>query len=192
MKRQQGFTLIELVVVIVILGILAVTAAPKFMNLQGDARNASLQGLKGAIQGAAGIVYGKAAIKGIEDVSGGTSTAFVGEGVNKVDTNFGYPAASTDGIANAVAGLSDTNTDWAAQSSAVNVTIGSDTLQGQVFTFKQYAEQLKAFGAVAAVTDGVISSPLTNVIPKNCYLVYVAAKENGTAQVYMPENACKD
>ncbi len=49
MKRQQGFTLIELVVVIVILGILAVTAAPKFMNLQGDARNASLQGLKGAI-----------------------------------------------------------------------------------------------------------------------------------------------
>ena len=33
MNRQQGFTLIELIVVIVILGILAVTAAPKFMNL---------------------------------------------------------------------------------------------------------------------------------------------------------------
>ncbi|MGL4750761.1 MAG: type II secretion system protein, partial [Shewanella sp.] len=38
MKRQQGFTLIELVVVIIILGILAVTAAPKFINLQSDAR----------------------------------------------------------------------------------------------------------------------------------------------------------
>ncbi|GHY14243.1 MSHA biogenesis protein MshA [Vibrio cholerae] len=46
MKRQGGFTLIELVVVIVILGILAVTAAPRFLNLQGDARKASLQGLK--------------------------------------------------------------------------------------------------------------------------------------------------
>ncbi|MBY8273482.1 type II secretion system GspH family protein [Vibrio fluvialis] len=61
MKRQGGFTLIELVVVIVILGILAVTAAPRFLNLQDDARKAALQGLKGAMDGAAGIVYGKAA-----------------------------------------------------------------------------------------------------------------------------------
>ncbi len=40
MKKQTGFTLIELVVVIVILGILAVTAAPRFLNLQNDAREA--------------------------------------------------------------------------------------------------------------------------------------------------------
>ena len=46
MKRQQGFTLIELVVVIIILGILAVTAAPKFINLQSDARASAIQGLK--------------------------------------------------------------------------------------------------------------------------------------------------
>lgn len=52
MKRQGGFTLIELVVVIVILGILAVTAAPRFLNLQDDARNSTLDGLAGAIQGA--------------------------------------------------------------------------------------------------------------------------------------------
>ncbi|ENM3810998.1 type II secretion system protein, partial [Vibrio cholerae] len=58
MKRQSGFNLIELVVVIVILGILAVTAAPRFLNLQSDARKASLLGLKGAINGAAGLVYG--------------------------------------------------------------------------------------------------------------------------------------
>lgn len=38
MKKQAGFTLIELVIVIIILGILAVTAAPKFLNLQDDAR----------------------------------------------------------------------------------------------------------------------------------------------------------
>ncbi|MED5521016.1 MAG: prepilin-type N-terminal cleavage/methylation domain-containing protein, partial [Pseudomonadota bacterium] len=37
-STQQGFTLIELIIVIVLLGILAVTAAPKFLNLQDDAR----------------------------------------------------------------------------------------------------------------------------------------------------------
>ncbi|GGA82907.1 hypothetical protein GCM10011369_26130 [Neiella marina] len=66
MKQQQGFTLIELVVVIVILGILAVTAAPRFINLQGDARVSSLQGLKGAIEGANALVYSRAAIDGVE------------------------------------------------------------------------------------------------------------------------------
>ncbi|MEC8489586.1 MAG: prepilin-type N-terminal cleavage/methylation domain-containing protein, partial [Pseudomonadota bacterium] len=38
-STQQGFTLIELIIVIVLLGILAVTAAPKFLNLQDDARD---------------------------------------------------------------------------------------------------------------------------------------------------------
>lgn len=67
MKKQGGFTLIELVVVIVILGILAVTAAPRFLNLQDDARRASVEGLRGAIAGAAGIIYGKSAIEGVEN-----------------------------------------------------------------------------------------------------------------------------
>ena len=48
-KNQKGFTLIELVVVIIILGILAVTAAPKFINLQGDARVSALAGMKAAL-----------------------------------------------------------------------------------------------------------------------------------------------
>ncbi|MBB1313169.1 MULTISPECIES: prepilin-type N-terminal cleavage/methylation domain-containing protein [Aliivibrio] len=120
MKRQGGFTLIELVVVIVILGILAVTAAPKFLNLQGDARKSSLQGLKGAMAGASGIVYGKAAIEGVEQsgtaLKDGTTIAF------------GYPTADTAGIGSVVVGLSD---DWLVVSGA-NVS----TTNSISYTFK--------------------------------------------------------
>ncbi|HHB1592502.1 TPA: type II secretion system protein [Vibrio campbellii] len=100
MKRQGGFTLIELVVVIVILGILAVTAAPRFLNLQDDARNSTLEGLKGAITGASGIVYGKAAIAGLESTSGAVSA-----GAGSIDTVFGYPVATSGAIAAIVDGI---------------------------------------------------------------------------------------
>lgn len=124
MKRQGGFTLIELVVVIVILGILAVTAAPRFLNLQSDAREASLQGLKGAIDGAAGIVYGRAAILGNE-----TSNTAVD--VDGVSTIFGYPRATPAGIGAAVVGLT---TDWSQVSPAIGTNNIKYTFKGQTTT----------------------------------------------------------
>ena len=56
-QKQGGFTLIELVVVIVILGILAATALPKFINIQSDAQYAALQGVAGAVSSAFAVNY---------------------------------------------------------------------------------------------------------------------------------------
>ena len=122
MKKEQGFTLIELVVVIVILGILAVTAAPKFMNLQGDARKASLEGLKGSMEGAAGIIYGKAAIAGIESQSLSASAAKSNQNFNEnVALTNGYPAATKEGIGAVVNGLAADGTgDWKIVSGSEN------------------------------------------------------------------------
>ncbi|MGF1758519.1 type II secretion system protein [Photobacterium sagamiensis] len=148
MKRQGGFTLIELVVVIVILGILAVTAAPKFLNLQDDARSASLQGLKGAINGGAGIVYGKAAIEGKES-SDGSSTVV---DVDGIATSFGYPTATATGIGAAVIGLND---DW----TAVSTVTGSIT-----YGFKGETDASKCVVTYTAATGTAVTSAAKTTI----------------------------
>ena len=62
MKRQSGFTLIELIIVIVILGILAVTVAPQFFNFGSDARASTVRALEGSMRAASEMVYARGQI----------------------------------------------------------------------------------------------------------------------------------
>ncbi|EOV0104959.1 TPA: type II secretion system protein [Vibrio vulnificus] len=133
MKKQGGFTLIELVVVIVILGILAVTAAPRFLNLQNDAREASLEGLRGAVAGAMGISYGRAAIQGIEtkDYDASNTDTVIGGIVHK----FGYPTAVSDSTANlgGIMQTLDVSSEFVALQASTGTT--ADNLKNQSNTW---------------------------------------------------------
>lgn len=68
---QRGFTLIELVMVIVILGVLAAVAIPKFVDLKADAQVAALQGVVGGINSASAVNY---AAKSANSAKGTTTT----------------------------------------------------------------------------------------------------------------------
>src|SRR5579885_775381 len=92
-SEQRGFTLIELIVVIVILGILAGFAVPKFMGLEDQARISSMQAISGSLQSAASMAHGIAEATG---ATGPAATITVnGATINMV---YGYPAASATGI----------------------------------------------------------------------------------------------
>jgi len=90
--KRRGFTLIELIVVIVILGIMAAVAVPKFVDLQSDARVSVMEGLEGAIRGSSTLVYSKSLIDGTESVA---SSSVDLDASTSVDTVFGYPAGTT-------------------------------------------------------------------------------------------------
>lgn len=117
--KQKGFTLIELVVVIVILGILAATAVPRFVNLSDDANQAAAQGILGSIYSAATLF--------IANNSGATPT--FAEIMDNLDCAVGSNTVTVDVTANGTPGgdttCSDTN-DAACNAGGLTSTITVD------------------------------------------------------------------
>ena len=95
-SRQSGFTLIELVVVIVILGILAAVAIPRYASYTTEGRVAALNGLAGAIRSSVMVVQGRWTALGTN-----SSNVVMSDGTNvAVSTTTGIPTLV--GIGNAV------------------------------------------------------------------------------------------
>ncbi|MBX9763726.1 MAG: type II secretion system GspH family protein [Pseudomonadaceae bacterium] len=91
-KQQSGFTLIELIMVIVILGVLAAFALPRFADFSNEARAASMNGIAGSVRSASAI--SRAAFLAEGDSA---ATTVEIEGVDIALAN-GYPAATAAGI----------------------------------------------------------------------------------------------
>ena len=161
MKKQAGFTLIELIMVIVILGVLSAFAFPRFADFSKQAREASLDGLAGALRASANISHAQQLAEG---ATLGTAVSLEGQSITMVN---GYPTANAAGIAEAaqvdVISGADTEGDYTLS--------GGGTDGGDSVVFSLQTNCTVTYQSVNATTDNtppITSSPQVTVVRTGC------------------------
>ncbi|OIN14012.1 prepilin-type N-terminal cleavage/methylation domain-containing protein [Oceanisphaera psychrotolerans] len=167
MKKTAGFTLIELVIVIVILGILGAVAAPRFINLQGDAYGANVNALKGSIQSGLTLANTKAILKGQDNTDAPTPIEIDGTNVNFIH---GFPTANATGI---IAMLQELDVSDAGTTAAFR-SIGGGETAGATITIAPTAR-------IGADEDDATTT---------CKVVYKAATSTAAATVSSDTSGC--
>ncbi|MGY3569144.1 prepilin-type N-terminal cleavage/methylation domain-containing protein [Vibrio paucivorans] len=166
MKGESGFTLIELVVVIVILGVLSVVAAPRFLNFNHDAKAAVIEGMKGSVDAAAQLAYSRAAIDNEEN----NPSYHIEVGDKSGHVAFGYPTVERGGMENflnAESGYHDLDAEWtwAAYNSGGSVSDPDYWLVTQSKFIANY-------------TGSDFNSAIED---SGCYVKYTASMEQGAS-----------